>query len=268
VIKTADWIIDMGPEGGAAGGYVVATGTPEDILRREELASKKEELASTKREESEATGKRKGKAKQKESDTAKPSDAAANSPSPCLLPSSQLPSYTGQFLQRVLPSTSTKALVPLVSRRSALAPLPDTFAQTIRVRGAQQHNLKHVDVDIPRDQLTVFCGPSGSGKTSLAMDTIYAEGQRRYVESLSSYARQFVGQMQKPKVEHIEGLSPAIAIEQRHSGHSPRSTVGTVTEIYDYLRIIMSRLGQPYCPTCNLPSSRRSWPIRSGRSCF
>ncbi len=101
--------------------------------------------------------------------------------------------------------------------------------------------------------MTVCCGPSGSGKTSLAMDTIYAEGQRRYVESLSSYARQFVDKMQKPRVDHIEGLSPAIAIEQKHAGHSPRSTVGTVTEIYDYLRIIVSRLGQPYCPVCDLP---------------
>ena len=101
--------------------------------------------------------------------------------------------------------------------------------------------------------MTVCCGPSGSGKSSLAMDTIYAEGQRRYVESLNAYARQFVGQMQKPRLDHIEGLSPAIAIEQQHAGHSPRSTIGTVTEIYDYLRILMSRLGQPYCPACELP---------------
>ena len=101
--------------------------------------------------------------------------------------------------------------------------------------------------------MTVFCGPSGSGKTSLAMDTIYAEGQRRYVESLSSYARQFVGQMQKPQVEHIDGLSPAIAIEQRNTGHTPRSTVGTVTEIYDYFRILFARLGQPHCPECDIP---------------
>ena len=101
--------------------------------------------------------------------------------------------------------------------------------------------------------MTVFCGPSGSGKTSLAMDTIYAEGQRRYVESLSSYARQFVGQMQKPQVDHIDGLSPAIAIEQRNAGHTPRSTVGTVTEIYDYFRILFARLGQPHCPECDIP---------------
>ena len=101
--------------------------------------------------------------------------------------------------------------------------------------------------------MTVFCGPSGSGKSSLAMDTIYAEGQRRYVESLSSYARQFVSQMQKPQLEHIEGLSPAIAIEQQNLGNTPRSTVGTSTEIYDYLRILMARLGTPHCPDCQLP---------------
>ena len=122
----------------------------------------------------------------------------------------------------------------------------------------REHNLKDVDVVIPRDQMTVCCGPSGSGKTSLAMDTIYAEGQRRYVESLSSYARQFVGQMPKPRLDHIEGLSPAIAIEQKHGGHTPRSTVGTVTEIYDYLRILMSRLGEPYCPACDVPIGTQS----------
>src|SRR5439155_18845201 len=122
-----------------------------------------------------------------------------------------------------------------------------------KLRGARQHNLKNLDLEIQRDQITVFCGPSGSGKSSLAMDTIYAEGQRRYVESLSSYARQFVAQMQKPQLEHIEGLSPAIAIEQKGMGHSPRSTVGTVTEIYDYLRILLARLGQPHCPDCVVP---------------
>jgi excinuclease ABC subunit A len=121
------------------------------------------------------------------------------------------------------------------------------------VQGARQHNLKGVDVEIRRNQLTAFCGPSGSGKSSLAMDTIYAEGQRRYVESLSAYARQFVSQMQKPKLDHIVGLSPAIAIEQKNLGHTPRSTVGTTTEIYDYLRILMARLGTPYCPDCDIP---------------
>ncbi|HPC00616.1 MAG TPA: excinuclease ABC subunit UvrA [Syntrophales bacterium] len=120
----------------------------------------------------------------------------------------------------------------------------------IRVKGAQEHNLKGVNIDIPRDRLVVITGVSGSGKSSLAFDTIYAEGQRRYVESLSAYARQFIGQMDKPEVESIEGLSPAIAIEQRTAGHNPRSTVGTVTEIYDYLRLLFARVGVPHCPRC------------------
>src|SRR5205823_12516927 len=121
------------------------------------------------------------------------------------------------------------------------------------VQGAQQHNLKNIDVALPRGEMTVCCGPSGSGKSSLAMDTIFAEGQRRYVESLSSYARQFLGQVQKPKVEHVSGLSPAISIEQKTTSKSPRSTVGTVTEVYDYLRVLYARLGQPYCPACGIP---------------
>jgi excinuclease ABC subunit A len=120
----------------------------------------------------------------------------------------------------------------------------------IRVRGAQQHNLKSIDVDIPRDRLVVITGVSGSGKSSLAFDTVYAEGQRRYVESLSTYARQFIGQMDKPEVESIEGLSPAIAIEQRTVTQNPRSTVGTVTEIYDYLRLLFARVGTPHCHVC------------------
>ncbi|MFA5181388.1 MAG: excinuclease ABC subunit UvrA [Syntrophales bacterium] len=120
----------------------------------------------------------------------------------------------------------------------------------IRIKGASQHNLKHINIDIPRDQLVVITGVSGSGKSSLAFDTIYAEGQRRYVESLSAYARQFIGQMDKPDVESIEGLSPAIAIEQRTASHNPRSTVGTVTEIYDYLRLLYARIGIPHCYQC------------------
>ena len=198
VIKTADWIIDLGPEGGHAGGRIIGVGTPTEI--------------------------------------------AANKNS-----------YTGRALQTHLDnatpaSRSSKAAAAVTKRRRVV---PE--AKSIKVRGARQHNLKGVDVEIPRDQMTVCCGMSGSGKSSLAMDTIYAEGQRRYVESLSSYARQFVGQMQKPAVDHIEGLSPAIAIEQKHMGHTPRSTVGTVTEIYDYLRILMARLGVPYCPDCDIP---------------
>ena len=126
------------------------------------------------------------------------------------------------------------------------------------IRGAREHNLRNIDVTIPRDKLTVVTGLSGSGKSSLAFDTIYAEGQRRYVESLSAYARQFLGLMEKPDVDSIEGLSPAISIEQKSAGHNPRSTVGTVTEIYDYLRLLWARAGTPHCPTCGRPVQRQS----------
>ncbi|HYC51733.1 MAG TPA: excinuclease ABC subunit UvrA [Gemmatimonadaceae bacterium] len=126
------------------------------------------------------------------------------------------------------------------------------------IRGAREHNLRNIDVTIPRDKLTVITGLSGSGKSSLAFDTIYAEGQRRYVESLSAYARQFLGLMEKPDVDLIEGLSPAISIEQKTAGHNPRSTVGTVTEIYDYLRLLFARAGTPHCPNCGRPVQRQS----------
>ena len=200
VIKTADWIIDMGSEGGNGGGRIIATGTPEQVAERED-------------------------------------------------------SFTGQVLRRWLARGTPEGERGEGRKRKERKRegRKAVFATAIKVRGARQHNLKDIDVEIPRDRMTVCCGPSGSGKTSLAMDTIYAEGQRRYVESLSSYARQFVDKMQKPRLDHIEGLSPAIAIEQKHAGHSPRSTVGTVTEIYDYLRILVARLGQPYCPVCDLP---------------
>src|SRR5665648_672822 len=120
--------------------------------------------------------------------------------------------------------------------------------ENIEVLGARVHNLKNIDVTIPREKLIVITGLSGSGKSSLAFDTLYAEGQRRYVESLSSYARQFLSMMEKPDVDHIEGLSPAISIEQKSTSHNPRSTTGTVTEIYDYLRLLYARVGQPRCP--------------------
>jgi excinuclease ABC subunit A len=126
-------------------------------------------------------------------------------------------------------------------------------SHTISVRGAREHNLKNVDVDIPRDKLVVITGLSGSGKSSLAFDTIYAEGQRRYVESLSAYARQFLELMQKPEYDTIEGLSPAISIEQKTTSRNPRSTVGTVTEVYDYLRLLYARVGVPYSPATGLP---------------
>ena len=128
---------------------------------------------------------------------------------------------------------------------------PNLTQSTIRIRGARQHNLKNVDLELPRDRLIVFTGVSGSGKSSLAFDTIFAEGQRRYVESLSAYARQFLGQLDKPDVDAIEGLSPAISIDQKSTSHNPRSTVGTVTEIYDYLRLLFGRAGEPHCPVCD-----------------
>jgi excinuclease ABC subunit A len=220
VIKTADWLIDLGPEGGRGGGLIIGTGTPEELAT--------------------------GKALHKE--------AAANS--------DPVFSHTGVALAKLFDTnhrdTANKIVKPVTTTlrgeiHDATKRKPVEEAKAIILRGARQHNLKGVDVEIPRDKMTVCCGLSGSGKSSLAMDTIYAEGQRRYVESLSSYARQFVGQMQKPRLEHIEGLSPAIAIEQKHLGHTPRSTVGTVTEIYDYFRILMARLGQPYCPACDIP---------------
>ena len=120
----------------------------------------------------------------------------------------------------------------------------------IIIKGAKEHNLKNINLEIPRDKLVVITGLSGSGKSSLAFDTLYAEGQRRYVESLSSYARQFLGMMEKPDVELIEGLSPAISIDQKTTSKNPRSTVGTVTEIYDYIRLLYARIGVPYCPNC------------------
>ncbi|MEX0728677.1 MAG: excinuclease ABC subunit UvrA, partial [Planctomycetaceae bacterium] len=210
VLKTADWLIDLGPTGGSGGGQLVAVGTPEEIAACEE-------------------------------------------------------SFTGHALREVLPAESIKSTPHKTKAKkkngngaliSTAFPAATDIAfdaqNQIVIRGASQHNLQNIDVTIPREQMSVFCGPSGSGKSSLAMDTIYAEGQRRYVESLSAYARQFLGQMPKPRVEHIHGLSPAIAIEQKNIGHTPRSTVGTVTEIYDYLRILYCRLGQPYCPDCGI----------------
>ena len=140
------------------------------------------------------------------------------------------------------------------------------MADAIVVTGAREHNLKNITVEIPRDQLVVITGLSGSGKSSLAFDTIYAEGQRRYVESLSAYARQFLEQMEKPDVDSIDGLSPAIAIEQKSTSRNPRSTVGTVTEIYDYLRLLFARIGKPHCWQCGQRDRRpdRAADRRSG----
>jgi excinuclease ABC subunit A len=126
------------------------------------------------------------------------------------------------------------------------------------IRGAREHNLKDVSLDLPRNALIVFTGLSGSGKSSLAFDTIFAEGQRRYVESLSAYARQFLGQMDKPDVDFIEGLSPAVSIDQKSTNRNPRSTVGTITEVYDYLRLLFARAGRPHCPNCARLVARQS----------
>src|SRR5579871_4810485 len=146
----------------------------------------------------------------------------------------------------------------LTSREGALysigfARISGSTMQTISIRGARTHNLKNLDLDLPRDRLIVLTGLSGSGKSSLAFDTIYAEGQRRYVESLSAYARQFLSMMEKPDVDTIEGLSPAISIEQKSTSHNPRSTVGTITEVYDYLRLLYARVGTPRCPNHGIP---------------
>ena len=127
------------------------------------------------------------------------------------------------------------------------------MADKITIKGAREHNLNNVSLEIPKNELVVFTGVSGSGKSSLAFDTIFAEGQRRYIESLSTYARQFLGQMDKPDVDYIDGLTPAISIDQKSTSNNPRSTVGTVTEIYDYLRLLYARVGTPFCPKCGKP---------------
>jgi excinuclease ABC subunit A len=232
VIKTADWLIDMGPEGGGAGGYVVTCGTPEEVA----AYSSKFQVSGFKSDKHHG-----GRLRNEKRETR------------------NLPSHTGTSLLPVLAGTFAETMRAAAEQLNGHSPAKRgktravELATHITVRGARQHNLKGVDARIERDKMTVFCGKSGSGKSSLAMDTIYAEGQRRYVESLSAYARQFVAQMQKPLVDSIDGLSPAIAIEQKNLGHTPRSTVGTVTEIYDYLRILMARLGQLHCPECEIP---------------
>ncbi|MDO8376457.1 MAG: excinuclease ABC subunit UvrA, partial [Aquabacterium sp.] len=154
------------------------------------------------------------------------------------------------------PAPLTPAAAPALPAHSApsvrAAALP-AGATHLQIRGARTHNLKNIDLDIPKHALVVITGLSGSGKSSLAFDTLYAEGQRRYVESLSAYARQFLQLMDKPDVDVIEGLSPAISIEQKATSHNPRSTVGTVTEIHDYLRLLYARAGTPFCPDHDLP---------------
>lgn len=189
VVKSSDWIIDLGPEGGTGGGKIVAVGTPETIAKKK--------------------------------------------------------TPTGIAVKHALFPERKKRIATLKKKKP---PSQKDFIQKISIKGACQNNLKDVSIEIPRKMITVCSGPSGSGKSSLAFDTLYAEGQRRYIESLSPYARQFVKQMPKPMVESVEGLSPAITIEQKAHAGNPRSTVGTLTEVYDYLRILFARLGTPHCP--------------------
>jgi excinuclease ABC subunit A len=196
VMKVADWIIDLGPEGGAAGGEVVAAGTPEDVAREPR-------------------------------------------------------SHTGKVLRKELAGRPARS----IGRRPA-PPAGEGDGEVPRalvIRGASRHNLKSVDVTIPKGKMVVITGVSGSGKSSLAFDTIFVEGQRRYIESLSTYARRFLGRMESAPVESMRGLAPAIAIDQKSAPRNPRSTVATITEIHDYLRLLYARIGRPHCPTCDAP---------------
>ncbi|HEX5137367.1 MAG TPA: excinuclease ABC subunit UvrA, partial [Planctomycetota bacterium] len=202
VVKSADQVIDLGPEGGAGGGRIVCTGTPEEVARVPD-------------------------------------------------------SYTGKALRPVL---DAKRLGP-----PEVARIPEEKLKDLIVKGARLHNLRGVDVRIPAGAITVVTGPSGSGKTSLAFDTIFAEGQRRYVESLSTYARRFLGRMDKPPVDSITGLGPAIAIDQRNRSRNPRSTVSTTTEIHDYLRLVFAHAGTPRCPVCRKELAARSPSQEAGR---
>src|SRR5262245_7752311 len=162
-------------------------------------------------------------------------------------------SGSGRSIGRTLPAEDGREGHVGGTRR-----MPPMGTDTLVIHGAREHNLKNITLELPRNALVVFTGLSGSGKSSLAFDTIYAEGQRRYVESLSAYARQFLGQMEKPDVDFIEGLSPAISIDQKSTSRNPRSTVGTITEIYDYLRVLYARIGHPHCPKCGRPIGRQT----------
>ena len=206
VVKTADWIIDLGPEGGEQGGHIVIDGTPEEVA------------------------------------------ACADSHTGAALRSVLLPGDSG-----VRRAGKRRARKASAAQRLDLPAHEAVDPSAITVVGARQHNLKDLTVAFPRDQITVCTGVSGSGKTSFAIDTVFTEGYRRYVESLSAYARQFLGQMGKPRVDHVHGLSPAICIEQKAASKSPRSTVGTITEIYDYMRVLWARIGTPYCLRCQIP---------------
>ena len=202
VVKTADYIIDLGPEGGEGGGRVVVVGNPKKVAAHKT-------------------------------------------------------SHTSQALRELLQRDRRKHSKAPV-KKAGRKPKAAARMKHISVKGAREHNLAGISAKLPREKMSVFSGVSGSGKSSLALDTIYAEGQRRYIESLSSYARQFLGQIQKPRVDQVTGLSPAICIEQKRASRSPRSTVGTITEVYDYLRALYARLGVPHCPECNVPTGAQT----------
>ncbi|MBI4581087.1 MAG: excinuclease ABC subunit UvrA, partial [Planctomycetes bacterium] len=245
VIKTADWVIDLGPEGGEAGGFVVAEGTPEDVARCAKSYTGQalaEVLFRRSRTDRELVWDRL---------PAGPNDRQQGG----LTKTNLLEAGpTGKDRQDAGPTKSDRQDAGPTRKQGRNGRNGrDGEVTEVTVVGAAQHNLKNIDVSFPRGRMTVCSGVSGSGKSSFALDTVYAEGQRRYVESLSSYARQFLGQVAKPKVERVEGLSPAISIEQKTTSRSPRSTVGTVTEVYDYMRVLWARVGTPYCPRCDLP---------------
>ncbi len=221
IIKCADHLIDLGPEGGTGGGRIIATGTPEQIAAEDSPTGRM--LAPV-------------LARERALDAAAADGAVAEK----------------------------NGLLFAPPRRRARSAAPPPGGRRIVLRGVQTHNLRNVDVDIPEGALTVVTGPSGSGKTSLAFDTLFAEGQRRYVESLSTYARRFLGRMDRPPVDRVEGLAPAIAIDQRNGAGGPRSTVATTTEIYDQLRLLYARVGQPHCPVCAHPLHATS-PSRGAR---
>ena len=225
VINSADYLIDLGPEGGVGGGAIVAVGTPEQIAEMPESYT--------------------GRALRGDFDISSSSDP--NEPQGIIADSNEI--VARNEVEGFLPGRFFRD-----TERNVKSPIhlnePQGKIKNIAVRGATENNLKNIDIDIPHRKMTALTGVSGSGKTSLALDTVYAEGQRRYIETLSTYARQFIGQMEKPKVSKIDGLSPAIAISHANAGQNPRSTVATITEIHDGLRTLYARWGKPYCPDC------------------
>ena len=228
VINSADYLIDLGPEGGIGGGAIVAMGTPEQIAEMPESYT--------------------GRALRGEFDICSSSDP--NEPQGVIADANEIVARNAQGrgdLARTEGEYTERDVKPPIHLTE-----PQGKLKNIAVRGATENNLKNIDVDIPHRKMTALTGVSGSGKTSLALDTVYAEGQRRYIETLSTYARQFIGQMEKPKVSKIDGLSPAIAISHANAGQNPRSTVATITEIHDGLRTLYARWGKPYCPDCQV----------------